>query len=136
MQSYIQKNLIRSTLLIFTVNTVAVFLYWYRLFWWFDMPMHFLGGFFVLFLVVYVYLRFNPGLEGKILNKNFLYWAVFYTFLIGFGWEVFEWVTDFYTGAKAFHLLDTYSDLFFDMAGAFTAVLLIKFRGAKHPDEC
>lgn len=137
MQNYIQKNLIRSILIVFIANTMALFFHWYRLIWWFDMPMHFMGGFFCVWFVlafytnIFKYKKVNitevnvPELIfNKVLIKKLLVWAL----IIGLGWEWFEWGTDLYTGAGNMHMLDSYSDLFFDMAGAFSAIFMLKYK--------
>lgn len=91
------------------------------------MPMHFMGGFFCVWLVLYVLNYKNNLILNKFAIKKALIWA----FVIGLGWEWFEWGTDLYTGANNMHMLDSYSDLFFDMAGAFSAILLINFKNLK-----
>jgi hypothetical protein len=130
MQKYIQKNLIHSIFIVFVANTLALFFHWYRLLWWFDMPMHFMGGFFCVWLVIYIYNKFfnNKGNSGFTLEKSLIKNVLIWTFIIGLGWEWFEWGTDLYTGAMSMHMLDSYSDLFFDMAGAFSAVFMLKYK--------
>lgn len=115
---------------------MALFFHWYRLFWWFDMPMHFMGGFFCVWLVLYIYAKFFNNKQSSndddfVLNTHIIKKALVWAFIIGLGWEWFEWGTDLYTKAGDMHMLDSYSDLFFDMAGAFSAVLLIRLKGKK-----
>ncbi|OGI71822.1 hypothetical protein A3J61_02380 [Candidatus Nomurabacteria bacterium RIFCSPHIGHO2_02_FULL_38_15] len=125
MQKYIQKNLIKSILIVFIVNALATFFHWYRLIWWFDMPMHFMGGFFIAWLVLMLYGKMKPGF---VLDKSVIKKVIIFSFLIGFGWEWFEWGVDLYTGAQSMHLLDSYSDIFFDMAGAYVAIFMLKYK--------
>lgn len=125
MSKYTTKNLINSLTIVFGLNFLATFLNWYRLMWWFDMLMHFLGGFFIAWLVIYILMRFSK--EKRIIYNSFLIKQVLlWSLVIGLGWEWFEWATDFITGAGDMHMLDSYSDIFFDMAGALTALLLFK----------
>ena len=52
-----EKLLKRMTLMvffIFVINFLAMKFYWYSSLWWFDMPMHFLGGFFLGMLGIYI----------------------------------------------------------------------------------
>lgn len=128
MQKYIQKNLIRSILVVFALNTLALFFHWYRLIWWFDMPMHFMGGFFLVWLVLYIYNKFFSTDNDFILSKSLIKKALIWALIIGLGWEWFEWGADLYTGAGVMHMLDSYSDLFFDMAGAYTAIFMLKYK--------
>ncbi len=138
MQKYIQNNLIRSILIVFVANTLALFFHWYRLLWWFDMPMHFMGGFFCVWLVLYINNKFftkNKGNDSIVLNRYLIKNALVWAFIIGLGWEWFEWGADLYTGAMSMHMIDSYSDLFFDMAGAFSAIFMLKYKYESRKQE-
>lgn len=120
---YLRKKLIESIAVVFVLNFLATYFNWYRLFWWFDMLMHFLGGLFVAWLVFYVFARISKNNEIEydiLLIKKVVLWSL----VIGLGWEWFEWVTDILTGANNMHMLDSYSDIFFDLAGTFTALYI------------
>lgn len=123
MPKYVQKNLIESLALVFGLNFLATYFSWYRLIWWFDMPMHFLGGVFVSWLVLYIIYKFS---KKTVLNNLDTYKKIFLlTLIVGLGWEWFEWATDIFTGANDMHLLDSYSDLFFDMAGSLVVIFIL-----------
>lgn len=115
-------------MIVFVANTMALFFHWYRLIWWFDMPMHFMGGFFLVWLVLYVYNKFFSINSDFILSRSLIKKILVWAFIIGLGWEWFEWGADLYTGAGVMHMLDSYSDLFFDMAGAYTAIFMLKYK--------
>lgn len=90
--------------------------YWYSSIWWFDMPMHFLGGFWVglLFLLMFPLRNFS--------TKQ-IFEAIFGVLFIGILWEIFEIVVNDYTIQMPFNTLDTVSDICFDLAGSIFSVL-------------
>ncbi len=109
---------------IFITNTLAMYFYWYSSVWWFDMPMHYLGGLFLGFFVLGLVLH-TP--LGKNERKVTYYDHILFLFagILAFGllWEVFEYVIDINTTQNGFNMLDTLSDIMFDCAGGFTFVL-------------
>lgn len=117
---------------IFVTNTLAMYLYWYSSLWWFDMPMHFLGGlflgFFVLGLVLHTQLGKN---ENKVTLYDHILFLIGGILAIGLLWEVFEYVIDLYTTQIGFNLLDTVSDLLFDTGGGLTFILYYLSRHTK-----
>ena len=93
--------------------------FWYYTIWYFDMPMHFLGGlwlslFFIWFFSLTDFPRYvfynHPDL------KLFLQTIVF-VLIVGVLWEFFEFFTNNYIGRDQFNIMDTSSDIFFDLAG-------------------
>ena len=101
---------------IFIVNYLAMKFYWYSSVWWFDMPMHFLGG---LWLgLAFVWFFFNKEFNWKLILK-----IILGVLLIGILWEIFEVILNNYTTQLPFNTLDTLSDIFFDLAGGTFAVL-------------
>jgi hypothetical protein len=123
--AYILLTLIGS---IFVIHTVAQihFLYWK--YWWFDMPMHFFGGVFLGFLAVYIYIFI---VKQKIFSIK-IQWIVMilgFVFVVGLGWEVYEFFIDQSFTTRTPNYFDTISDLFFDLAGGCMSILfLIKKR--------
>lgn len=100
---------------IFLANAVANKFYWYSSIWYFDIFMHFLGGFWVGILALYVVRakEISPTLLGKIISA---------VLIIGLGWEIFEIVVDRVISRNAFNALDSSADIFFDCAGGVAAV--------------
>lgn len=92
--------------------------YWYTSIWYFDMIMHFLGGIWLSSAFVY----FSPPKEIKLVYALKI---LFVVFAVSFGWEVFEVLIDRFITHDAFNLLDTLSDLFFDMSGGSAAVIYL-----------
>lgn len=118
------KRLVRlmaqNIVAIFIVNTLAIYLYLYNALWWFDMPMHFWGGAWLMTLVLATRLVIRPtdttSDPMQVTRRTWLF-ALLFVFLIGFAWEAFEYIVQWYTGANLATPLDSISDLFFDMAG-------------------
>jgi uncharacterized BrkB/YihY/UPF0761 family membrane protein len=114
-----RKLLIRLTsliLFIFFVNLIAKKFYWYSTLWWFDMPMHFLGGFWLALAFIWVF-----SLKDKTFNSIFK--IVLGVVFIGICWELFEFFFVNYVADNAFNTLDTISDMMFDLAGGLAGIL-------------
>ncbi len=118
--------------LIFILDMIAgqYSLYWR--FWWFDIVMHFLGGFFIALLSYYVF--FLSGYFIKI-SKKFSVFVVslIFVLVIGVLWEVFEYVIKVST-AQSNYILDTNLDLLMDTLGwlvAYCFLLKIKNKSSE-----
>lgn len=122
MQSYPKKHLIIRTLelvaLIFLINWIAMTFHWYSIIWWFDMPMHFLGGIFIGMLYVYMIIRRGTALW----SFKAVMWGLAAVLTIGVLWEVFEFSLDTWVTFRPQNPLDTLSDLCFDVAGGALAL--------------
>ena len=113
----ILKRLCAAIVTLAVVNQAASFFSWYSLAWWFDMPMHFLGGVSVLYLGALLWL---PALS-YVSVRRYLYEAVITAVLFGVLWEALELYLHVRFGSPDFVLLDSVSDVFFDLAGALLA---------------
>ncbi|MGI9118480.1 MAG: hypothetical protein ACR2IQ_02940 [Minisyncoccia bacterium] len=120
--------------ILFLASLGAYFFYWYSTIWFFDMPMHFIGGYFICIALMYVtgYRLHATGYKGEdkdVIKKNnhkyFYLKLILLTFIIGLLWEVYEYVVDLYFGNHLVVLIDSFSDLCFDTAGAITALFFI-----------
>ena len=126
--TFSQKDLVLRIFLlvsfIFITNTLAMYFFWYSSLWWFDMPMHYLGGlflgFFVLGLVLYTPLGKR---EKKTTSYDYILFLLAGVIAIGLLWEMFEYVVDLNTTQIGFNLSDTLSDIMFDTAGGLTFIL-------------
>ncbi|MBP6866324.1 MAG: hypothetical protein KBC12_02145 [Candidatus Pacebacteria bacterium] len=110
------------------VNYGAIKFHWYYSLWWFDMPMHFLGGMWVAMLLAW-YLsddRFSTDSVGRVILG---------AFIVGLSWEVFELLLNEQFVQNAYDLPDTLSDIFFDLSGAFTAVFYVALRIMNIPES-
>lgn len=106
--------------LVFGLNALAMKFYWYSGIWWFDMPMHYLGGA-LLGLLAIIYTK-RSILQRPILVWRDVWLLIGLVFLGAFGWEVLEYFL-YMNGGDAFYFLDSASDLCFGLAGGVTAVL-------------
>lgn len=114
-----KKLLIRVAIMIFSIffiNIIAHKFYWYSSIWYFDMIMHFLGGFFLLLAVAYVF----PPKENNSRTKSLVF-LLSGVLIVGIAWEIFEYIFNNFLGRQVFNISDTLSDLFFDMLGGIIA---------------
>jgi hypothetical protein len=112
------KNLAYLIALIFFVNYLAINFYWYYSVRFFDMFMHFLGGFWVgLFLLWFLF--------EENFSKTFFLKIVLGVLLVGGLWEVYEVLINNIYAQNPFDALDTASDIFFDLSGGLCAILYL-----------
>ena len=114
---------------IFLTDKAAGKFYWYNSIWYFDMIMHFLGG-------VWVGLFFIYTLSVDEASLKSLWRVVLLTLLIGVSWEVYEFVVNNMIGRVPFDILDTLSDIFWDVAGGLVSLfyfskIIMMVRGNK-----
>ncbi len=83
------------------------------------MLMHFLGGLWVGLFFIYVFVRKNLSLD---VSKKQIINIILQVFLMSVVWEIFEFKVNNIIGQRPFSILDTTSDLLFDLSGAFLAV--------------
>lgn len=104
-------------LLIFIFNYIGNKFHWYYSVWYFDMIMHFFGGFWTGLVYFFIF----PFKEQ--FQKSFLPTIVF-VFFIGIVWEIVE---PFINPTMSLNLfsLDTVSDIFFDLSGGTLAILYL-----------
>lgn len=104
-------------------NQLALKFYWYSAIWWFDMPMHFAGGVFGGLLGLWLAGYFFSAQFADLSFIRGLAFLMLFVFVAGGAWEVFEFVVDANITQNGFNVLDTLSDLCFDLAGGVTALL-------------
>ncbi len=115
-------------IMIALVNFGALKFHWYYSLWWFDMPMHFLGGMWVSMFILW-YLKddnFSIDSIGRVILG---------VFIVGLAWEVLELFLNEEFVQNAYDLPDTLSDIFFDLSGAFTAVFYVAMRVMNIPES-
>ncbi len=102
-------------ILICDLIALRYFLFWR--FWWFDIVMHFLGGFWLVLLCYY--LLFFSNLKNKLIliKEKYSVLIISFSFVVGIGilWELYELVFAF--PLKNGYLFDTILDLVMDMLG-------------------
>jgi len=119
-----KKLLIRIISLIFFIfalNLFAMKFYWYYSIWWFDIPMHFLGGFWLGLAILWYF----PIKETSFISVVKIILGVL---VASIGWEVFEIMVDKTITQNPFNTLDTFSDLCSGLSGGFTAILFFSRR--------
>lgn len=125
---YIKIRLLGLIVFIFAVNLLAMKFFWYISIWWFDMPMHFLGGVFLGFLYVvlgtFIKSSFFANPATILTRKNIIQFMVF-VFVVGFLWELYEIGVARITFGDLGTPVDSLSDLFFDLAGGLFSYILI-----------
>lgn len=108
---------------IFSLNFAASKLYWYSSIWWFDVLMHFLGGFWLG--LVFLWLIYKD-LDKKNLAKDNFIKIVLGVLFVGFGWEIYEIVVNDLLAKNTFDLFDTSTDMIADLMGGISAYLIFK----------
>lgn len=116
-----------AALLGFDLIAIKYYLYWhYR---WIDIPVHFLGGFFLGALFFYIVFS-NPRTKKMLglarTNKNIFWVSVGLVFLAAVGWEAVEWIVGRTSWSPAY-VPDTTLDL---IAGTGGGYLFYAFYGA------
>ncbi len=105
---------------LFALNRIALDNYYYWLYWWYDIMMHFLGGCIVGGLAAWAALRRDESLS----LRQTLIFTLASIVVIGVGWELFEYFTGQYVGQQGI-VLDTTLDLVMDTLGALTTAAIL-----------
>lgn len=109
--------------IISSVNLFSLEYRWYQEFFWFDMPMHFLGGLASFLLLVYL---MHEKCANHHFHKSFLVKILFLALAVGVAWEVYEYLAQIIISHDRWNYVDTLSDLLFDTIGGILGLLLIK----------
>lgn len=128
------KKIVGLLIIILAVHVLATVNHWYWTVWWFDIPMHLAGGFWVGLLFLWLFKESQYLSEFK-LNKNFLafIFLLSFTAFVGVFWEFFEFLYDAFIARKVYAAqffqdgtADTMKDLANDLIGGMLAFLLRK----------
>ncbi|OGI46772.1 hypothetical protein A2121_00185 [Candidatus Nomurabacteria bacterium GWB1_40_6] len=122
------KHLVFLMFFIFIADILAQKLHWYFSIWWFDMLMHFGGGFWVgLFFIWFFSIKDLPIFQLSFEKIDFKLILKVLLFVLFFGilWELFEVFVHNYIAQDPFSVLDTTSDIFFDFGGGLCAILYL-----------
>ena len=106
---------------IFALNTLALVFSLYYTWFWFDIPMHFLGGLWVALALGWLF--YFSGYISKLTQRPFVL-IVLGTVIVGGLWEVFEFVV----GARLEegYVFDTSLDMVMDTLGALCGFVYLK----------
>jgi len=102
------------TVLIFVLNFLGNNFGWYSSVWYFDNIMHFLGGFWLAFMGIYIFKKDIP--------LNLVFKVLTLVFVVSVGWEIFEILVNEAIAQNPFDTINTVSDLIFDLAGGGAAL--------------
>ena len=111
--------------LIGLLHLLAVKLWLYWTLWWFDIPMHILGGLWLSAIIFFFFVKdrtFFAGVSSRLIFSFFVVTAV----SIGVFWEIFEVIADATMVSKENYAPDTLSDFLFDAVGATIFYFLVK----------
>lgn len=116
-----RTNILLGTLLLVALLVLGLdkiaqdnFLYW--TYWWYDIMMHFLGGFLVAGIALWFFLRFfRPDFKNA---KCAFTVAVATGIIVGIGWEFFEYFSGALLQQEGSIVGDTALDLVMDTVGA------------------
>lgn len=111
-------------LFIWLVNTSANYFYWYSAMWWFDIPMHIMGGMFLSLFGGALFFRKLRDLS----NKEALVTILLFALIIGLGWEVFEYIVQtIIKGQQLANIPDSIKDMVMDLLGGlFTSFFVLR----------
>lgn len=114
----VKNKLYRNTFwLLFFIGVLNLFATYLYLYWtssWFDLLMHFLGGFWVAMVVVSLWAVFN---KNKIVYPK-IFSVILWVTVVGVLWEIFELsigATELSDGIR--FIADTLSDIVMDIIG-------------------
>lgn len=99
------------------VNALAGEYFWYWQMRWFDMPMHFAGGAWIAGVAIW-WKFFSKGVAPVPVSfARLALWGIGGALVVGLGWEVYESTVSFFIEGHINDILDTASDLVFDVLG-------------------
>lgn len=108
-------RIVSLILFIFILMLLTLKFHWFYSIWWFDMPMHILGGFWLGLIFIWL-------LKPKEFSFSFILKITLGFLFVAFLWEMFELSVDKIITQKPFNMQDTLSDTFFGLAGVFCSM--------------
>ncbi|NCS98796.1 hypothetical protein GW764_01270 [Candidatus Parcubacteria bacterium] len=118
------KESLYLSILIAILHYISLELYLYWTISWFDILMHFLGGFLIAIFVILVLYSYSD-FESLKKHKIFLFSLIVgMTLVVGLGWELWEIFVGFTDAIN--DLGDTILDIVMDVIGAFSAIYYSK----------
>src|SRR3989338_4833796 len=101
------------------------------LIWWFDIPLHFAGGFWVFLFSRALIKKLNLKIDGQFSGLAYFIWLIGAVALIGVSWEFTEFIGDRFIFKFGFTYLpkifeDTLLDLLMDLLGGVLGWMLYR----------
>jgi hypothetical protein len=123
------QNIFLFVLLLLTgalyyLDSIAQVNFYYWTFWWYDIMMHFLGGFVVSGFGLWVFVRVAPRPQVSLWHTILL--SIGIGMSIGIGWELFEYFNGMYADQPGI-VADTAGDLIMDFIGSAVSGLVVYF---------
>ena len=122
-----------SPFAVLILHIIATFAGWYEMFWWFDIPMHFLGG--VAAAISSFYLLHDFSKRNMLSMQSAplkILTLLAFTSLAAVSWEFFEFSLDRYVDtAMQPGILDTIKDLAVGLSGGGLVALITSFNSKK-----
>ncbi len=125
MENKILKIILGLIVAIAILHTVAIYFYLYYELWWFDILMHFVGGFWTVLFFLWL-LVFSGAFLLDVERKNpaILYFlATSFLVIVAVFWEIFELKFGLTSLNDFDYIQDTVSDIFSAFAGGLLASL-------------
>lgn len=119
------KLTVISAFVIATFHVLAVIFYLYWFYWWFDIPLHLLGGLCVGFFSIWAFVSYAED-RYEINYTRLLLSALAGAFMVGVAWELFEYVQGIDFNSIGSYPLDTLKDMFMDLCGGYFSYLYLK----------
>ncbi len=119
-------SIIALSLVLLALHVVAGEMYFYWIYWWYDVMMHWFGGFVIGLFSLWVLYRQAPVLVSTVGKR--IVASLASVIVIGLLWEYFEYII----GSHHYEVLNSYGvdttmDVAMDVAGALTAAVLVRF---------
>ncbi len=102
---------------IFVINLLAMKFHWYSSVWWFDMPMHTLGGVWIALASLFIYKYRRTTLDDIFYPKKLFFVALISVVAVGLMWEIFEFGMERVGTLDLANPVDSFSDICFDLVG-------------------
>lgn len=126
-------NVIRLALIVAIfmafLHVAATMFFLYSFYWWFDIPLHFLGGSCAGLISLYFYSYFHRRTAVSTGSSQALLVVIIGTITVGLAWELFEYSADITFNTVGDYFLDTVKDLIMDILGGYAAYFYFITRG-------
>lgn len=127
-----KETFLKLTAILYVIavlNFTANYFHLYFILWWFDILMHFLGGFWLGGMALWLYfwnnrvnVKFSALSQSR---KIFFYFAA--VMAVSLVWELFEFSLDTFIVSRANDIMDTLTDLFMDFLGAAGIIFYVSY---------
>ncbi len=121
---YLYSALFLSVLL-FAMHGAAIKYYLYWAVWWYDIPVHVIGGAIFGASAIWFFGSLKER-TSRISDSSLIAFSLTAVFIVGVFWEVYEYVFEMAYNPAIGYALDTVKDMFMDLGGASVALWFYK----------